>query len=368
VQSGVVPGQGRVKIESQRKLDWGWSMASLSYSPVRWLNVQLGHGKHFVGHGYRSVLLSDHAITAPYLKFSAMTNDRRWQYTTWHTKLMHGVKREDRLPTGESSESIFRWMRGRFDHLAVRLGRVEIGLFEATLFENIDDNGAKPLDPLELNPVIGINSLVNGMDGPYTCIAGADLRVKLMDKAYAYGQYGTDQRGGGRAAWQAGLRGFDIGTRGLHAQVEYNAADAFLWMRDPARMAYMHAGLPLAHPFGADFSEAVAILEYEFGHQERFRVQGKVNLATRRRDRTPEANEGNDLNKPDAPAPDPEGPIRQDFTYLDLNASWLLNPVSNLRFVAGVWRRDLTNAPDPLQSTYVYLSLRTALFNRYYDL
>ncbi|MBK9515381.1 MAG: hypothetical protein IPO05_17595 [Flavobacteriales bacterium] len=74
-----------------------------------WLNIQFGHGKHFVGHGYRSMLLSDHAPNAPYLKFSALTPNKRLQYSTWHTKLKAALTRNDRLHTGQSSESLFYW-------------------------------------------------------------------------------------------------------------------------------------------------------------------------------------------------------------------------------------------------------------------
>ncbi|MCB0781839.1 MAG: hypothetical protein KDC03_20325, partial [Flavobacteriales bacterium] len=48
---GAMPSQGRVKFPAVPKMDFGWSQSSLSYSPARWINLQLGHGKHFVGHG-----------------------------------------------------------------------------------------------------------------------------------------------------------------------------------------------------------------------------------------------------------------------------------------------------------------------------
>ncbi len=120
--AGTISGQGRVKLVERRILDYGWSQGNISYTPTSWLNLQFGHGKHFVGHGYRSVLLSDHAVNAPYLKFSVLTPNKRVQYTSWLSKLESGVQLEDRLPTGQSSESLFYWRRGRFNHLSVDLG------------------------------------------------------------------------------------------------------------------------------------------------------------------------------------------------------------------------------------------------------
>lgn len=362
---GVMSGQGRVKVRNVRNLDFGWSQANVSYSPTQWLNVQLGNGKHFVGHGYRSVLLSDNSISAPYLKFSALTPDRRLQYTTWNTRLMHGVTQSDRLPTGDASESLFRWMRARFNHLALRLGRVELGLFEATLFRNIDEDGVRPFDPLELNPVIGINSLVNGFDGDHKSLVGFDLRVKVVDKVFVYGQLATDRLEDPRFAWQAGFRLFDVVRRDIHLQVEYNVSDPSMYMHDPEFSAYLHAGLPLAHPRGTNFQELVAILDVGFN---RVLFQGRVVHAQYNEDPSPEWNYGNDLLKPDVPTDGGDGPLLRRLTFLDISAGYLFNPVTNMRFMVGLMRRDLPGVDDGLQSSYIYIALRTSLFNRYYDI
>lgn len=359
----VLSGQGRVKYFDGRKVDFGWSQANLSVAVRPWLNAQIGHGKHFVGHGYRSVLLSDNAPPAPYLKLSALTRDRRLQYSTWHTKLMHGAGQDDRLPTGEGSEALFYWMRARFHHLSLNLGRVQLGLFEATLFRNIDADGVRPFDSLELNPLIGLNTALLGLGAADKCLVGADARVKLSGKAYAYGQFATDKPG--RAAWQAGLRAFDVGRKDLHLQAEFSTAAPFMYMSDPARQSYMHLGHPLAHPLGTSFREAVAIADAGFG---RLWLQAKVNLAEYERERAADQNHGTSLNRPDAPMPSDEGPITQRLLFLDLNASYLFNPNTNMRVVAGFWRRDAPGEPAGSQASYLYIALRTALFNRYYDI
>lgn len=359
----VLPGQGRVKYFDGRKVDFGWSQANISYAATDWLNVQFGHGKHFVGHGYRSMLLSDNAPPAPYLQASAMSRNRHWQYTTWHAKLMHGVAKEDRLPTGESSESLFYWMRARFNHLSASLGRFQVGLFEATLFRNIDSRGVRPFDAMELNPIIGLNTLRFGLGTENKCLVGGDLRVKLTDKVYVYGQYATDAPG--RMAWQAGARIFDAIRKDLNLQVEYNSATPFMYMSSPAQQAYMHEGQPLAHPLGTAFGEFVAIADAGFG---RYGLQLKVNLAAYQRDVSDAYNHGTSLNLPDVEAASDEGPVTRNLTFIDLNGSYLFNPNTNMRFVVGCMRRDVPETLDGQQSTYLYVALRTALFNRYYDI
>ncbi len=361
---GTLSGQARVKFVGGAKMDYGFSQANVSYSPAKWFNVQLGHGKHFVGHGYRSVLLSDNALPAPYYEFSFISPNKRWQYTTWHTKLQHGVGLADRLLTGASSESLFSWMRARFHHLGVNLGRVEIGLFESTIFRNIDNNGVRPFDPLELNPVIGVNVLSNGFHGPYKSLVGADLKVKLFDKGYVYGQFATDDPERQRYAWQAGVRMFDLGIKHLNVQLEYNSVQPFMYMADPVQLNYVHSGLAMAHPMGAYFSEAVAIIDKTFA--DRLRLQAKFNLALYHPDTTSMENRGSNLNRPDSGASTTAGP-EQQLLFMDVNASYLFNPKTNLRFAVGVRRRDLQDTSDNVQSTYVYVVLGTSIFNRYYD-
>ena len=361
---GVLSGQARVKFPAGAKMDYGFSQANVSYSPAKWFNVQLGQGKHFVGHGYRSVLLSDNALAAPYYEFSFLSNNKRWQYTTWHTKLQHGVTAMDRLQTGASSESLFSWMRARFHHLGVNLGRVELGLFESTIFRNIDKNGVRPFDLLELNPLIGVNVASNGFKGPYKSLVGIDLKVKLYDNGYFYGQFATDDPEQQRYAWQAGVRLFDLGIKRLNVQLEYNAVQPFMYMADPVQLNYVNSGLAMAHPMGANFNEAVVIVDKTF--KDRLRLQAKLNLALYHPDTTVTENRGSDLNRPDNGISTTAGPEQQLF-FMDVNASYLFNPKTNFRFTVGVRKRDLQEASDNVQSTYFYVVLGTSIFNRYYD-
>lgn len=363
-QTGALPGQGRVKVKVRRRLDYGWSQAVLSYSPWRALNVQLAYGRQFVGHGYRSVLLSDNASPHPMLKFSAITRDKRLQYTTWHAMFTPGFGPSARLPTGAGSEALFYRTRARFNHVAFFLGPVELGFFEGAIFEIVDADGFRPLDPLELNPLIGVNTLVRGFEGRGRQMIGADLRVKIMDRFYLYGQAGTDGPSHDRFAWQAGLRAFDVGVPGLDLQVEYNTATAFTYTGDPNLLAWRHAGQPLAHPMGTWFDEAVAIAEYRNG---RWLLQAKANLGAYRRDPDELTRLGGEFYRAGTPIGEGE-PVVQRLTYLDANVSYLLNPKTNLRLFLGCWRRDLPGAPDGQQSTYLQVALRSDIFNRYYDL
>ena len=64
----IIPGRGIAKRFKSDSYDYPVAEAYLSYSPAKFLNVQFGHGKNFIGDGYRSLLQSDVASSSPFLK------------------------------------------------------------------------------------------------------------------------------------------------------------------------------------------------------------------------------------------------------------------------------------------------------------
>lgn len=363
--TGVVPGQGRIKGFKNRAFDFAWAMGNVSWSPRQWLNMQLGHGKHFVGHGYRSMLLSDNAFNYPYFKVSLLSRNERWQYTHMTAKL----QLLQRLPTGESSESLFYWKRAAFHHFSYHAGPVDIGLFEATIFQDIDSAGTQPFDPLCVNPVIGVNTAAVGFGTSDNALVGLDLRWKVTDRLHVYGQYAIDDPSNDRYGWQAGVRCFDLFGKDLHVQAEYNTATPYTYAQRPQQINYGHYGQPLAHPLGAYFSEAVAIVDWRFKlrNGKRFTTTLKVNLIDTHIEALDSASLGSDVFKPIPDlAPDFDA-IDRSITFVDLSVNWLWNQMTNLRFTCGYRYRDITNAPDHLNSGYLYAGLQTGLFNKYYD-
>jgi hypothetical protein len=361
----VVPGQGRIKTSDQRGFDFSWAGGNVSWSPRHHVNVQFGHGKHFVGNGYRSVLLSDNAFNYPFLKASLLLFKDRVQYSTIYAKLQMAGEGY-RLPTGESTESIFHWKRATFNHASVNLGPAQIGLFEATHFKTIDQGGARAFNGMQLNPVIGLNTLAFGFDNDHVnTMLGMDLKVKLTDKFFVYGQLAADDPGNDKLAWQAGLRMFDLFGQDLHLLLEYNRASAFAYSTRSPNMGHVHYNQPMAHPLGANFSEAVGILDYR---KRRWMFTGKVNIARIILQDTAGTNFGNDplLSEP---LEDPMIPaIHRQLVNLDLSFGWLMNQNNNSRIVIGWTGRDLERAVDHLNTSYLYVAIRTGLFNRYYDI
>ena len=59
--------------------------AYLSVSPNERVNIQMGTGKHFVGEGHRSLLLSDVAFNSPFLRVNTNWFKGKLQYQNLYT-------------------------------------------------------------------------------------------------------------------------------------------------------------------------------------------------------------------------------------------------------------------------------------------
>jgi len=91
-----------------------------------------------------------------------------------------------------------------------------------------------------------------------------------------------------------------------------------------------------------------------------------LNLANYNRDGT-DGKFGGNIFRPDNGFVSDGAPIEQMLMYHDVGANYLLNQMTNMQLAGGIWWRDLSNADDQLNTFYIYLAWRTALFNKYYD-
>lgn len=354
------PGQGRPKAFGKLSFDYAWATGKVSWSPIETLNIQFGNDRHFVGHGYRSMLLSDNAFNYPFIKASALFLKGKVQYSSIFAKLTSF----NRLETGQSAESLFYWKRATFQHVSIDLGRLQLALFESTHWKTIDSTGVRPLDPMEWNPVIGLNTAVNGFDSEHKQLIGLDARIKVSDGLMLYGQYATDDLSVGRKAFQVGARAFNLFNAKLGLQLEYNAADPFMYTNASPPMAYTHFGQELAHPYGADFNELVFILDKQFN---KWRVSAKLNYATVHSDTLDTQNHGNDLYKPFDGLASDGGSVEHQLIFVEGSVSYILNPYYNMMFRLGYRYRDLSNTLETANSSYLYFSWQTSVFNKYYD-
>jgi hypothetical protein len=373
----VIPGQGRSKVFKKNGYDYAMASGYISYSPNKIFNFQVGHGKHFVGDGYRSLLLSDNAFNYPYARIT--TRYKNIEYTNLYTSFMNltdgGVK------TPPHVERLFQKKTGSFQMLSIDLFKhIQLGLFQGMIFEAADSTNKEPVNFNTFDPVIGVNTAVYGLDNKNNILLGATLKILLTKSISLYGQFMLDEIAtqknigtGNKYGYQAGIKYHDLFTiRNLHFQFEYNSVRPYAYAAKDPFQSYTHYNQALAHPLGANFNEMVGFLNYRI---KDFFVQLKGNYIVKGNDFGAYNFGGNvfkstatfAVDKPQEQMITTQG-LKTTIMYQDVHIGYLINRASNLNLVIGVINRTETgNIKVNYNSQFVYLGLRTSLANFYYD-
>ncbi len=255
---GVVPGQGRTKPFKKTGYDYAFSQGYISFSPKHWINFQAGQDKHFIGDGYRSLLLSDAASNYPFFKTTVWAFKNKLQYTILYNSLID----LQRTPNPTTPEANFFRKSGSFQYLAYRFNKwVSLGFFQGIIWQRMDYNGTLDFNPHYLNPLIYVNTGLYGFNHANHAVVGNTLKVQLPLKSTLYGQYALDGFNM-QFAWQAGLK--IRAVKNLSILAEFNSAKENIYKSQTPFQQYSHYNEPLAHPFGNHFREFVCIVQYNY--------------------------------------------------------------------------------------------------------
>ncbi len=337
--NGIMPGQGRVKRFKTTGFDFAASSAIVTYAPAKFLTLQMGTGKHFIGDGYRSLLLSDFSFNYPFFKvITTFGKSNQFQYTKLNASLSSIVRR-DLTATPEAlferksmSTHYFSWLATKW---------LNIGLFESTLWQTEDSVGTKPFQFQQLNPVIGINTATTGFNDANHTIVGSNIKVKLPFKTVLYNQFVYD--GASRFGYQAGIKYF--GIDGLTLQAEYNTVEPNTYESNIPLQDYTNYNEPLAHPLGNNFKEIIGIINYKY---KRAFLEYKFGARTQS-----------------------FASILPAGTSLTVNSmvsqghiGYTINPKNNLAAMVGIIDRTTEGTKETM---YLYFGIRTNLRNLYND-
>lgn len=375
----IIPGRGIAKRFQDDSYDYPIATGHISYTPSKYFNFQLGHGKTFLGDGYRSLLMSDNA--SPYPFFRINTTFWKLKYTnTWMS--LRDVRPE------VTADGSFRTKFMANHYLSYNVTkRLNIGLFESVIWENDNDRG---FDFNYVNPVIFYRAIEfsTGSRGGNALI-GLAAKYKFTDRINAYGQLiidefsSSDVFGGegsykNKTGYQLGAKYYDaFGLKDLYLQAEYNRVRPYTYSHNTIVLNYGHNNQSLAHTLGANFSEFVAIARYNYG---RIFADAKVIVAKRGLEfNTPEDGffyGGSIYGTEDDRISDLGNELGQgnttDFFHAEVQAGYIINPATNLKLYGSFIFRDFSPEVDTAtvfnnQTTWVNFGLRTDLFNWYYD-
>ncbi|MFL5754019.1 MAG: hypothetical protein ACJ76F_11475 [Bacteroidia bacterium] len=353
ISTGVVPGQGRYKNFKLNGYDYAFASGVISYEASRNFSIQAGHGKQKTGNGYRSLLLSDNAMNYPFVRFNSRFFKGRVQYTNIYASLMNLTSGGAKTPPG--TERLFQKKAAAFQQLSWQIHkRVNLSFFQGMIWNASDSSNRQHIDPGYVNPVIFTHAAAYGLHGKNNIVLGADLQVKLFKSLALYGQLMLDDLdsvkiSNSKAGFQLGMKYYDVFTlKNLFVQAELNSIRNYPYLSAYPSQDYAHYNQGLAYPFSLyRGNEIVLILAYNY---KRFFGQFKVNLFTNETEFT-----------------------HQQLAFGDFKAGFMINPKTNTNICAGVNYRDSSIKNDNTGSTsvafntLVYFSLRTSLYNVYWD-
>lgn len=371
----IMPGQGMVKPFGTDAFDYANAAGYISWSPGKFFNFQFGHGKHFWGDGYRSVILSDNSSYHPYLLLS--TSFWKIKYVNLYSQLSH----PDVKVFQRSGDPVFAKKYSSMHYLSfIPWKKLNISLFESITWMVSDSSFYRGFDLNYLNPVIFYRPIeFNTAEGD-NAMMGTNLRFSPLSWLTFYGQFVFDEMKvkelvngngwtGNKNALQLGFKSFDIlGTANLNIQCEYNLIRPYMYSHYNQVQNYSNGKEPLAHPAGANVKEAVAIAKYNY---KRLYFNLKYVWEGTGLDSAGLNYGKNIFNNPQT-APKEYGNYTGQGIYTTLNQldgsiSFLVNPSTNANlYIEATFRREKNFNMD---NRYMQVSFgfRTSLRNLYYD-
>ena len=384
----VVQGQGYARDFKETGFDYAMASGYVGIKPAKHFLVQFGHGKHFIGDGYRSLLLSDNAFNYPFLRIQ--TSFWRVQYTNLYAEMQDINYFEN---NGISHYGYAKkYMSSHYLSTNVT-SKLNIGIFESVIWRVNHAPGVRGFDVNYLNPIALLRPLEFSIGSPDNALVGINAKYELPLKSYLYGQLVLDEFSlnemksgndwwGSKYGYQLGAKMYDaIGLENLTLQAEYNLVRPYTYAHHDPRQNYAHYNQPLAHPLGANFSEKLFIINYR---KDRWVARAQIMIAKYGdKIKGDPTSYGKDIYMSTGEFEEPSGFIHAgrpsnfgiemyqgnltEINYLQLNIGYLINPSTNFKIDFSIVKRDLVSESDEVNTMFYSVGLKTDLFNHYYD-
>ncbi len=389
----VVLGQGYARNFKGTGFDYAMSSGYVSYVPNTNFYLQFGHGKNFIGDGYRSLLLSDNTFNYPYLKIQ--TNFRKVQYTTVYAELMdiNYFKIYD-LPTSGQMGYPKKYLS--LHYLSYNINnRFNLSFFESVIWKMNNNPNSHSFDINYLNPITLINQISNNEESPNNVFLGINSRY-AFSSSYFYGQLLIDNFSclnlNNLDSYWANNIGFQLGYKifnpfsisRLTLQTEYNYVRPYTYAHNNPFQNYGHYNQSLSHPLGANFSEILFIGNYKW---KRFAIDAKIMFAKQGKDfqgdsisyganvyystgtyANAQGLTGISSGRPSDYGVEMYQGNLTTINFRSLNISYIINPVTNLKINIGIILRKSSNIDGDMKTRFINFGIMSDLFNRYYDI
>jgi hypothetical protein len=376
----IIPGIGIAKDFKSDAYDFPLAEANLAYTPSKFININLGYGKNFIGDGYRSLLLGDGASPYPYFKLN--TTFWKIKYTNIYTWL------KDVRPE-VTTDRTYATKFAASHYLSLNVtNRWNIGFFESVIWTNKNNRG---FDMSFVNPIIFYRSVeFESSARTGNAMLGLTTKFKFSNQVNFYGQFLLDEFSlndmkAGKKSWK-NKYGYQLGAKYYNAlniknlllQVEYNHVRPYVYAHSEPITNYGHNNQSLGHQWGGNFKELIAMARY---HHGRYFADAKITLGERGLDfnnATDTYNYGGDIYRDyDENRPLDEGVNigqgnKTKVFIVDIQAGYLINPATNMKLFGSFIYRDFNPATETAtaikeSTTWFSVGLRCDVFNWYFD-
>ncbi|WP_366186561.1 gliding motility protein RemB [Flavobacterium ovatum] len=376
----IIPGIGISKKFKTDSYDFPLAEANLTFTPNKFIDLQLGYGRNFIGDGYRSLLETDGASPYPFFKIN--TNFWKIKYTNtymWLKDVRPEVTIDRTYATKFMANHYLSWNVSN---------RLNLGFFESVIWTNTNDRG---FDASFVNPIIFYRSVEFASSARTgNALLGVTYKYKWNNQLNFYGQFLLDEFSlgdikEGDNSWKNKF-GYQLGAKYYNAfkidnlllQLEYNHVRPYVYSHSDPITNYGHNNQNIGHQWGGNFKELIVIARY---HKNRFFADAKITTGTRGFDISNtgvKSNYGSNIYRDydldryaDAGVKVGQGNKAKIFIG-DVQAGYLVNPSTNLKlFVSYIYRNF-----EPVQNTatifkestnWFNLGLRADVFNWYFD-
>ena len=376
----IIPGIGIAKDFNTTKYDFPSADANITYTASKFIDLQLGYSRNFIGDGYRSLFFGDGASPYPFFKIN--TTFWKIKYTNTYMLLKDvrpEVTFERTYATKYMANHYLSWNASK---------RLNIGFFESVVWAN--DNG-RGFDASFLNPIIFYRSIeFTSSARSGNAVLGLSSKFKWNNKIYLYGQLLIDEFSVGdifssEGSWKNKL-GFQLGAKyanafgvqNLYLQGEFNQVRPYTYSHSNPLTNYAHNNQSLGHNWGSNFKEVTGIVRY---NKKRLFLDAKLTYGLKGYDFDTTADSFNygsniykdyDVNRPyDSGVFTGQGNKTTIF-IADLQAGYLVNTSTNLKFFGSLIYRSFsptTNTTTVFKedTTWFSIGLRSDVFNWYFD-
>jgi hypothetical protein len=349
MQNAVVSGAARTKPFKTDGFDYAYATGNICFRPVKSIILSAGNTSHFIGDGYRSLLLSDNSVPAPFFRGLFKISDKI-EFNYLRMRLFNLIRR----PVSSTVESYYESKAFSVNYVTYKpLKGLALSLFEGIVWSRGDSIVSKRVFPLYYSPVPG-TALANLSSREMNYLLGLNASYLIKGKNRVYGQLAYANGHFNNPAVQLGVRMYGIANqRDLMLQLEYNHVPNGIYDNGNPRLNYSHYNLPLAAVKGCGYEEFIVRLNYEY---QRFYINEKV-VAYQLKNYVP----GNWL-----PIYSSNGSIQGNTTLNQLEAGYRFNRKMNL-CLFGSWQFRNDKSIDSPITNLLFIGLRTGITNHYND-